>query len=87
MTQDSLAFWAVDAELPAPAPPRDRGAAESPDVILIERRAAALALGLPVDGAAIVAWVNPLAFWGARVAGAIACRGNAWTSGRVRGST
>jgi hypothetical protein len=46
-------------------------------------------LDLPRDGAAIVAWVNPLAWWGDRVAGAIAARRplNDWRRARASRST
>lgn len=43
-------------------------------------------LGLPTGGDVIRAWVEPLAWWGARLPAAIAVvrPGNAWARGRAR---
>ena len=43
-------------------------------------------LGLPTGGDVIRAWVEPLAWWGARLRAAIAVArpGNVWARGRVR---
>lgn len=43
--------------------------------LLIERPAAACRYGLPTDGAAVRAWLDPMAVWGPRLAAAVATRG------------
>lgn len=40
--------------------------------LLIERPAAACRYGLPTDGAAVRAWLDPMSVWGTRLAAAVA---------------
>lgn len=54
------------------------------EALLLERPPTACRLGLPVDGAAVRAWLNPLAVWGARLRAVAEGRGNAWARGRAR---
>ena len=41
-------------------------------------------LGLPTGGAVIAAWVNPIAWWGARLRAAVEGRGNQLVCARAR---
>ena len=43
--------------------------------LLLERPATACRYGLPTDGAAVRAWLDPMGVWGARLAAAVATRG------------
>lgn len=56
--------------------------------LLIERTPDACRLDLPRDGAAIRAWLDPMAVWGARLRAAIATTRptNTWSRGRARRS-
>ena len=56
------------------------------DAILCESPATACRLGLPTGGGVIRAWVEPLAWWGARLPAAIATTHpkNTWSRGRAR---
>lgn len=56
--------------------------------LLLERTPDACRLDLPRDGAAIRAWLDPMAVWGPRLVGAVAAArpANTLTRGRARSS-
>lgn len=53
------------------------------DAILCEPAAIACRYGLPTGGDVIRAWVEPLAWWGARLRAVVEGSGNAWARGRA----